>query len=196
MPKSAACASVMTCGSAAPAGIGSWSQPFSVMRVLLTWSTDSSSTGISSPCGTTSITATSGLSQQKSAAGGSSSPSDTGQSIRFAPVISPKVERARNSCVCRRSGAPAEWVVVPPTVLQMPAGKPEKSFATLQLPEVVRGPSQASWLNDFRFSRSRASGSPQSMARAAASGPGSPARCSRFSPTTNVGSRTWCRPCR
>jgi len=43
-------------------------------------------------------------------------------------------------------------VVVPPTVLQIQAGRPAKSFATRQLPEVVRVSSQASWLNDFHSS--------------------------------------------
>ena len=60
--------------------------------------------------------------------------------------------RALNSCACSRSEAPAQWVVVPPTVLQIHAGKPEKSFAMRQVPEVVRGSSQASWLNDFHSS--------------------------------------------
>ena len=37
-----------------------------------------------------------------------------------------------------RREAPAQWVVVPPTVLQIQAGRPAKSRATRQLPEVVR----------------------------------------------------------
>ena len=52
---------------------------------------------------------------------------------------------ALNSCSWKRSEAPAQWVVVPPTVLQIQAGRPGKSLATRQLPEVVRLSSQASW---------------------------------------------------
>ncbi len=44
--------------------------------------------------------------------------------------------------------APAQCVVVPPTVLQIHAGRFGKSLAMRQLPEVVRVSLQASWLNE------------------------------------------------
>src|SRR6202171_1591056 len=44
-----------------------------------------------------------------------------------------------------RSDAPAQCVVVPPTVLQIHVGRPEKSLATRHEPDVVRLSSQASW---------------------------------------------------
>jgi hypothetical protein len=50
-----------------------------------------------------------------------------------------------NSCACKRSEAPAQCVVEPPTVLQIQAGRPAKSLATRQVPEVVRLSSQESW---------------------------------------------------
>lgn len=83
---------------------------------------------------------------------GSRSFSVSGQSIRLAPAISPSTVRVRNSCSWKRSDAPAQWVVVPPTVLQIHAGRPAKSFARRQVPLVVSGSSQASWLNDFHSS--------------------------------------------
>ena len=51
-----------------------------------------------------------------------------------------------------RSDAPAQCVVVPPTVLQIQAGRFGKSLATRQLPEVVRLSSQASCRNEFHSS--------------------------------------------
>ena len=51
-----------------------------------------------------------------------------------------------------RSDAPAQCVVVPPTVLQIHAGNSGKSFATRQLPDVVRLSVQASCPNDFHSS--------------------------------------------
>src|SRR5579871_1064937 len=53
---------------------------------------------------------------------------------------------ALNSCSCRRSEAPAQCVVVPPTVLQVHAGRLGKSLATRQEPEAVRLSSHASCL--------------------------------------------------
>src|SRR3979411_3309478 len=43
-----------------------------------------------------------------------------------------------------RSDAPAQCVVVPPTVLQIHVGRPEKSLATRHEPDVVRLSSQPS----------------------------------------------------
>ena len=51
-----------------------------------------------------------------------------------------------NSCSWMRSDAPAQCVVVPPTVLQIHAGRLGKSFAIRQVPDVVRLSSHASWL--------------------------------------------------
>ena len=45
---------------------------------------------------------------------------------------------AFHSCSWKRSEAPAQWVVVPPTALTIQAGRPEKSLATRQSPEVER----------------------------------------------------------
>jgi hypothetical protein len=47
----------------------------------------------------------------------------------------------------KRGLAPAQWVVVPPTALQVHAGRLGKSFAIRHEPEVVRVSSQAIWLN-------------------------------------------------
>ena len=51
-----------------------------------------------------------------------------------------------------RSDAPAQCVVVPPTVLQIQAGRFGKSLATRQVPDVVRLSSQASWRKAFHSS--------------------------------------------
>src|SRR5215813_1035893 len=51
-----------------------------------------------------------------------------------------------NSCSSKRSEAPAQCVVEPPTALTIQAGRLGKSFATRQLPEVVRMSDQASWV--------------------------------------------------
>src|SRR5512140_561520 len=51
-----------------------------------------------------------------------------------------------------RSDAPAQCVVVPPTVLQIHAGRPEKSLATRHVPDVVRLSSHANWPNDAHSS--------------------------------------------
>ena len=45
-----------------------------------------------------------------------------------------------------RGQQPAQCTVVPPTVLQIHAGRFGKSFATRHEPDVVRGSSQAIWL--------------------------------------------------
>ena len=55
--------------------------------------------------------------------------------------------RALNSWSLKRGQAPAQWVVVPPTALTVQAGRSGKSVATRQVPDVVRGSSQAIWLN-------------------------------------------------
>src|SRR5207248_2273960 len=44
------------------------------------------------------------------------------------------------------SDAPAQWVVEPPTALTIHAGSVGKFFDTRQLPDVVRGSFQASWV--------------------------------------------------
>jgi hypothetical protein len=49
---------------------------------------------------------------------------------------------AFHSCSWKRSEAPAQWIVEPPTALTIQAGSPAKSFATRHVPEVVRGSSQ------------------------------------------------------
>src|SRR5579885_151723 len=67
--------------------------------------------------------------------------------MRFAPVMPEEWVLAWNSCSCSRSDAPAQWTVVPPTVLQIHAGRFGKSFAMRQVPDVVRLSSHASWLN-------------------------------------------------
>src|SRR6202011_5324261 len=51
-----------------------------------------------------------------------------------------------------RSDAPAQWVVVPPTVLQSHVGRPEKSLATRHVPDVVRLSHQASGPKDAHSS--------------------------------------------
>src|SRR3954469_365417 len=51
-----------------------------------------------------------------------------------------------NSCSSKRSEAPAQCVVEPPTALTIQAGRLAKSLATRQLPEVVRMSVQASWV--------------------------------------------------
>jgi hypothetical protein len=55
----------------------------------------------------------------------------------------PYVERARSSYSLKRGQAPAQCVDVPPTAFTVQAGRFGKSLATRQLPEVVRGSSQA-----------------------------------------------------
>src|SRR5256885_15975197 len=72
--------------------------------------------------------------------------------------MSPYVVRALNSCAWRRNDAPAQCVVEPPTVLQIHAGKPEKSCATRHVPDVVRGSSHANWMNDFHSSLTKVAG--------------------------------------
>src|SRR5262249_53844764 len=57
-----------------------------------------------------------------------------------------------------RSDAPAQCVVVPPTVLQIQAGRPEKSLATRHEPEVVRLSVQASWPNEAHSSLMKVAG--------------------------------------
>ena len=49
-----------------------------------------------------------------------------------------------NSCSSKRSDAPAQCTVDPPTDLTIHAGRLGKSFATRQLPDVVRMSFQAS----------------------------------------------------
>src|SRR5882757_7887927 len=51
-----------------------------------------------------------------------------------------------NSCSSKRSEAPAQCVVEPPTALTIQAGRFAKSLATRQLPDVVRMSDQASWV--------------------------------------------------
>src|SRR5882757_10166894 len=51
-----------------------------------------------------------------------------------------------NSCSSKRSEAPAQCVVEPPTAFTIHAGRLAKSLATRQLPDVVRMSVQASWV--------------------------------------------------
>src|SRR5712672_1814077 len=53
---------------------------------------------------------------------------------------------ALNSCSSKRSDAPAQWVVEPPTAFTIQAGRLAKSLATRQLPDVVRMSDHASWV--------------------------------------------------
>src|SRR3954467_12142688 len=76
---------------------------------------------------------------------GSISASVTGQSSRFGSGTLPWVLFTLNSCSSNRSDAPAQCVVEPPTALTIQAGRPEKSFATRHVPDVVRASVQASW---------------------------------------------------
>ena len=76
----------------------------------------------------------------------------SGQSSRLAPAISPYSLLARNSCSWKRSEAPAQCTVLPPTVLQIQAGRLGKSLATRQVPDVVRLSSQASWMKESHSS--------------------------------------------
>ena len=71
-----------------------------------------------------------------------------GQSRRFAPPTTPYSALVLNSCSWKRSEAPAQCVVVPPTVLQIQAGRFGKSLATRQEPEVERGSVHASCENE------------------------------------------------
>src|SRR3954447_5730004 len=75
-----------------------------------------------------------------------------GQSSRFAPSMSPYVERARNSYSWKRGHAPAQWAVVPPTILHVHVGRLGKSFDTRHVPDVVRLSSHAIWPNAFHSS--------------------------------------------
>src|ERR1700746_528587 len=75
---------------------------------------------------------------------GSISASVIGQSRRLAPGMLPYVLLVLNSCSSKRSDAPAQWVVEPPTALTIQAGRFGKSLATRQLPEVVRMSDHAS----------------------------------------------------
>src|SRR5712671_4852563 len=77
---------------------------------------------------------------------GSISASVIGQSKRLAPGMFPYVLLILNSCSSKRSEAPAQCVVEPPTALTIQAGRLGKSFETCQLPDVVRMSDQASWL--------------------------------------------------
>jgi hypothetical protein len=63
----------------------------------------------------------------------------------------------RNSCSLKRGHAPAQCVVVPPTILHVHAGRPGKSRAILHDPEVVRGSSQAILLNASHSSFTKSS---------------------------------------
>src|SRR3954453_10885793 len=51
-----------------------------------------------------------------------------------------------NSCSSKRSDAPAQCVVEPPTAFTIQAGRLAKSLATRQLPDVVRMSDHASWV--------------------------------------------------
>src|SRR5215469_2943373 len=76
---------------------------------------------------------------------GSISASVIGQSRRLAPGRLPYALLVLNSCSSKRSDAPAQWVVEPPTAFTIQAGILGKSLATRQLPDVVRMSDQASW---------------------------------------------------
>src|SRR5216684_3017992 len=69
---------------------------------------------------------------------GSISASVIGQSSRLAPGTLPYVLLTRNSCSSKRSDAPAQWTVEPPTDFTIHAGRLGKSLATRQSPDVVR----------------------------------------------------------
>ena len=58
----------------------------------------------------------------------------------------------------KRGQQPAQWTVVPPTVLQVQAGSSGKSRAMRNEPEVVRLSSQASCLNERHSSLTNSSG--------------------------------------
>jgi hypothetical protein len=58
----------------------------------------------------------------------------------------------------KRGQQPAQWTVVPPTVLHVHAGRFGKSFATRNEPDVVRASSQASCLNERHSSLTKSSG--------------------------------------
>src|SRR5258705_9753206 len=58
----------------------------------------------------------------------------------------PWVVLSLNSCSSKRSEAPAQCVVDPPTAFTIHAGRLAKSLATRQLPDVVRMSVQASWV--------------------------------------------------
>jgi hypothetical protein len=81
----------------------------------------------------------------------------SGQSSRLAPGSSPYSLLTRSSCGWKRSDAPAQCTVLPPTVLQIQAGRFGKSLATCQLPEVVRLSSQDSCRKAFHSSLSKLS---------------------------------------